>query len=113
MRRKKIKTKKKFSLSIVIQNKYFEIFLSKKTLIFVFRVNLFYITMIAKMPKLTEDGPLRAWVCVLGGFILCLSFSADFRSELRILTETEDLILQLPEPQYLPHLLHAGQWVQP
>ena len=34
--------------------------------------------MLGKLSKLTEDGCVRGWICVLGGFILCLSFSADF-----------------------------------
>ena len=77
--------------------------------------------------KMTEDGPFRGWICVMGGFILCLTFSADFRNELLIYPQEVnilnytwpvtvfkvfDLYLQLSKHQHLPDLLHALQRIQ-
>ena len=70
---------------------------------------------------MTKDGPIRGWICVLGGFILCLTFSADFRNEFHInislpICESKkysNLHLQLSEYQHLPDLLHALQRIQP
>ena len=39
------------------------------------------IIMISSLSKLSKDRSVRGWICVFGGFILCLSFSADFRWE--------------------------------
>ena len=41
---------------------------------------------------MTEDGPFRGWICVMGGFILCLTFSADFRNELEIYPEEVNIL---------------------
>ena len=36
-----------------------------------------------KLSNFMEDGSVRGWICVFGGFVLCLSFSSDFRLDIR------------------------------